>query len=58
MTLLEKFVEGNKHYGKGQKIVFDICVTKIGQNVDGYERILSAIAYIIEALEVIVYKNW
>ena len=49
-------MEGNQHYGNGQKIVFNICVTRWVENVDGYERFLSAIAYIVEALEVIAHK--
>ena len=56
MTLLKKVVEGNQHYRNGQKIVFDICLTRWVENVDGYERFLSAITYIVEALEVIAHK--
>ena len=56
MTLLRKVVEENQHYGNGQKIVFDICLTRWVENVDGCERFLSAITYIVEALEVIAHK--
>ena len=56
ISLLKKVMEGNQHYGNGQKIVFNICVTRWVENVDGYERFLSAIAYIVEALEVIAHK--
>ena len=56
MTLLKKVVEENQHYGNGQKIVFDISLTRWVENVDGYERFLSAITYIVEALEVIAHK--
>ena len=44
MTLLKKAVEGNQDYGKRQKIVFNICVTRWVENVDVYERFLSIIA--------------
>ena len=57
MTLLRKVVEGNHHYGNGQKIVLGICVTRWVENVDGYESFLSAIAYMAEALEVIAHNN-
>ena len=50
-------MDGNQHYGNGQKIIFDICVTSFFENVDGQERFLSAIAYIVEVFEVIVYKS-
>ena len=56
MTLLEKVVKWNQHYRNGQKIVFDICLTRWVENVDGYERFLSDITYILEALEVIAHK--
>ena len=51
MTPLKKAVEGNEHYGNGKKIVIDICVTRWVENVDGYDKFLSATAYIVEALE-------
>ena len=57
MTLLKKVVEGNQHYRNGQKIMFDTCVTSLVEDVDGYERFFSAIAYIVEAFEVIAYKS-
>ena len=57
MTLLRKVVEGNHYYGNGQKVVFDICVTRWIENVDAYERFLSGIAYIAEALEVVAHNN-
>ena len=50
-------MDGNQHYRNGQKIIFDICVTSFFENVDGQERFLSAIAYIVEVFEVIVYKS-
>ena len=49
-------MEGNQYYENGQKVVFDVCVTRWVENVDGYERFLSATAYIVEALEVIAHK--
>ena len=57
MTLLKKVVEGNQHYRNGQKIMFDTCVTSLVEDVHGYERFFSAIAYIVEAFEVIAYKS-
>ena len=56
VTLLKKIVEGNQHYGKGQKIVFDVCVTRWVENIDDYKRFLSDITYKVEALEVIAHK--
>ena len=38
MTLLKKVVERNQHYGNGEKIEFDICLTSLVENVDGYEK--------------------
>ena len=57
MTLLKKVVEGNQHYGNGQKIVFDIWLTRQVENVDVYEKLLSAVTYIVEAFEVIAHKK-
>ena len=57
MTLLKKVAEGKQHYRNGQKIVFDICATRWVENVDDYEKFLSAIVYIVEALEVITHKR-
>ena len=51
MTLLKKVIEGNQHYGNGKKIVFDICMASLVENVDGYERFLSVIAYIVKFLK-------
>ena len=56
MTLSKKVVEESQHYGNGQKIVFDNCLTRWVENVEGYERFLSTITYIVEALEVIAHK--
>ena len=56
ITLLKKVVEGNQDYGKGQKIVFDVCVARWVENIDDYERFLSDITYKVEALEVIAHK--
>ena len=53
-ALLKKIVERNQHYGNGQKIGFDICVTRWVENVDGYERFLLAITYIVKALKVFI----
>ena len=47
MTLLKKVVEGNRHYGNGEKILLDICLTRWVKNVDSYERFLSAITYTV-----------
>ena len=47
MTLLKKVAEGKQHYRNGQKIVFDICATRWVENVDDYEKFLSAIVYIV-----------
>ena len=56
MTLFKKVVEGNQHYGNGQKMAFVVCVTRWVVNLYGYERFFSAIAYIVKALEEIAHK--
>ena len=58
MTLSKKIVEGNQCYGNGQKVVFNICATRWIENIHRYERFLLAIAYIVEALEVITHKKY
>ena len=63
-----ELLQGSKDsFGKGskrksalrkqtKKIVFDVCATRWVKNVDGYDRFLSAIAHIVEVMEVIVHN--
>ena len=56
MTLLKKVVQQNKHFWENQKVIFDVCVTRWVENLDGYERFLRVYPYILETLEVIAHK--
>ena len=65
MTLLNEVVrKQNETYGN-RKVVFDICVTRWVENLDGYNMMLHTLPYIIEAFEVIAlgfhideYPDW
>ena len=56
MNLLKDVVKQNPHYAKGQKVMFDLCVTRWVENLDGYNRFSVSLPFIIETLEVIGYK--
>ena len=66
MTLLKEVVVNlNHHYPHGKNVVFDICVTRWVENMEGYELMLLALPYIIETFEVIAlglhlgkYPTW
>ena len=65
MTMLKEVVrKQNETYGN-RKVVFDICVTRWVDNLDGYNMMLHTLPYIIEAFEVIAlgfhideYPDW
>ena len=56
MTLLKEVVKQNPHYDRGQKVMFDLCVTRWVENLDGYSMFLVTLPFIVETLEVIDYK--
>ena len=56
MTLLKEVVKQNPHYDRGQKVMFDLCVTRWVENLDGYSMFLVTLPFIVETLEVIGYK--
>ena len=56
MTLLKEVVKQNPHYARGQKVMFDLCVTRWVENLDGYSMFLVTLPFIVETLEVIGYK--
>ena len=56
MTLLKEVVKQNPHYGRGQKAMLDLCVTRWVENLDGYSMFLVTLPFIVETLEVIEYK--
>ena len=56
MNLLKDIVKQIPHYAKGQKVMFDLCVTRWVENLDGYNRFSVSLPFIIETLEVIGYK--
>ena len=66
MTLLKEVVVNlNHHYPHGKNVVFDICVTRWVENMEGYELMIFALPYIIETFEVIAlglhlgkYPTW
>ena len=56
MSLLRDVVENNPHFSEHQKPIFDICVIRWVENLDGYNMFLIVYAFIIEALEVMALK--
>ena len=54
--LLRDVVKNNPHFSEHQKPIFDICVTRWVENLDGYKMFLIVYAFIIEALEVMALK--
>ena len=46
----------NPHFSRGQKVMFDVCVTRWVENMDGFNMFLVTYPYIVEALEVIAHK--
>lgn len=56
MNLLQEVVKQNPNYSEGQKVIFNVCVTRWVENLDGYNQFLLAYPYIVEALEVIAHK--
>ena len=56
MTLLKEVVKQNLHYARGQKVMFDLRVTRWVENLDGCSMFLVTLPFIVETLEVIGYK--
>ena len=56
MSLLRDVVKKNPHFSEHQKPIFDICVTRWVENLDGYNMFLIVYPFIIEALEVMALK--
>ena len=52
MSLLKK-VKQNPHYARGQKVMFDLRLTRWLDNLDGYSMFLVTLTFIIKILEVI-----
>ena len=56
MTLLQEVVQQNPNCSKQQKVIFNVCITRWVENLDGYNQFLLAYPYIVESLEVISHK--
>ena len=56
MSLLRDVVKENPHFSEHQKPIFDICVTRWVENLNGYNMFLIVYPFIIEALEVMALK--
>ena len=56
MTLLQVVVQQNQNYSRQQKVIFNVCITRLVENLDGYNQFLLAYPYIAEALGVISHK--
>ena len=56
MSLLRDVVKNNPHFSEHQQPIFDICVTRWVENLDGYNMFLIVYAFIIEALEFMALK--
>ena len=50
MTLLREVVKQNPHYSRGQKVMFDLCVTRWVENLDGYSMFLVTLPFIVETI--------
>ena len=48
MNLLKEVVQQNQHFTPNQKVVFNVCVTRWVENLDGYNLFLLAYPYIVE----------
>lgn len=55
MNLLKK-VKQNPHYARGQKVMFDLRLTRWLDNLDDYSMFLVTLTFIIKILEVIGHK--
>ena len=50
MKLLEEVVKQNPRYSS-QKVIFNVCITRWVENLDGYNHFFLTYPYIKEALE-------
>ena len=53
MTVVRVVVMQNLNYTNGQKVMFDLCVTRWLENLNGFSMSLTTLPYIVETLEVI-----
>ena len=56
MTLPKEIIKQNPHYPRGQKVMFDLCVTRWLQNSDSCSMFLVTLPFIVDTLEVIGCK--
>ena len=60
-VLLREVVKQNSNYLKGQKVMFDSCVTRWLENLNSYSMFLTTFPYIIETrftkITKITWKN-
>ena len=56
MSLLRDVVKENPHFSEHQKSIFDICLTRWVENLDGYNMFLIVYPFIIDAVEVMELK--
>ena len=56
-VLLRKVLKQNSNYLKGQKVMFDSCVTRWFENLNSYSMFLTTFPYIIETRKVIDHKD-
>ena len=56
MSLLRDVVKENPHFLEHQKPIFNICFTRLVENLDGYNMFLIVYPFIIEALEILVER--
>ena len=42
MTLLQEVVQQNPNYSRQQKVIFNVCITRWVENLDGYNQFLLA----------------
>ena len=49
-------MQQNLNYSKQQKVIFNVCITRWVESLDGYNQFLLAYPHIVESLEVISHK--
>ena len=57
--IVREVVKQNPRYSS-QKVIFNVCITRWVENLDGYNHFLSTYPYIKEAFEEVYekYLNW
>ena len=56
ITLLQEVVQQNPNYSRQHKVIFNVCITRWVENLHGYNQVLLAYLYIVEALVAISHK--